>query len=148
MTTNQRVTGRAMSMPAGMGLGLGLSVLLTVVGCAILAWLLGNETLPEESMGYGAMVILLLASWAGSLTAALLIRHRKLLVCLGTGGSYLALLLLVNGLAFGGSLKGLWVTALLILGGCAAAAALTAGWGKGHKKSPYGKNIQKFRLSK
>lgn len=138
MVVNKKVTGRALSIPAGIGFGLGISLLTTIIGCAIVAGLIGNENIPEESIGYGAMTILLLSAAAGSLTAAELVKHRRLLVCMLLGLCYFAVLLLINGLMFGGSVSGVWATALVILAGCGCAALTDAQKTKRvHKRKKY-----------
>ncbi len=147
MTINRKVTGTAMSMPAGVGIGLGSSLLVTVLGCALVAWLLAGEKIPESGIGYGAMTILLIGSLFGAITAALLVKHRKLLVCMTVGLLYLAVLLLINGLAFGGNLTGLWVTVLLILGGASAAGLITARQGKGVKKGKLPPMVKMYKNS-
>ena len=135
MVVNQKVTGRAASMPAGIGIGLGICMLITLTGCAIIAALINGERMPESSVGYGAMAVLLLSSVVGALTASGLVKRRRLVVCAVLGLCYFAVLLLINGLMFGGAVSGVGVTALLILGGCAAAAFLTArGEGKSTRR--------------
>lgn len=118
MVANRKVTGKAMSMPAGIGTGLGISGSITLIGSAVIAWLISGEHLAESAIGYGAMVILLLSSAAGSWAAVLLIKHRRMLVCLISGASYFLLLLACTALFFGGQYQGIGMTALLILAGC------------------------------
>lgn len=124
MTKHKKVTGTAASMPAGIGLGVGISIGITVLGAAILAWLVTTERMRESAIGYGVMVILVLAAAAGALTACGAIKHRKLMVCgISAVGYYLALLLFA--LAFGGQFQGMGVTALMVLLGGGIAAILS-----------------------
>ena len=133
MVTNIKVYGKAMPMPIGIGLGTAVSLLVTMIGCAALAVLLDHETIGREAVGYGAMVVLMLASFLGSASSVGMVKRRKMMVCLIQTGCFLSLLLLINGLLFGGSVSGLWVTALLLLGG--AGCALLFGNERNGKKT-------------
>lgn len=136
MVANRKVTGNAASMPTGIGIGVALSLLVTVLGCAALAGLIGSERLPESALGYGAMVILVLSAVTGSAAAVMLIKHRRLMVCMVLGICYFGILLLINGLMFGGAVSGVGVTALLILGGCGAVALIgSKPEGKGSRRT-------------
>ena len=129
MVANQRVTGRARSIPTAVGLGLLTAVGVTAAGCGIVAaWIDGGQ-LSVEAVGYGAIAILLSASFLGAALAIGLARRQRLQVALILGTVYYVCLLLVNGLAFGGELSGAVVTALVILAGCICAAMLPAGKG-------------------
>ena len=135
MVTNRKVYGRAMSMPAGIGLGASISLLVMLLGCGITAMLLDQEVMKQETVGYAAMGILFASSVAGSLVAVKMIKHRLLLVSMVEGVCYYALLLLINGLLFGGAVSGAGVTALLILGGSLCPALLqNTGKGGGNVK--------------
>ena len=124
MVMNRKVTGRAMSMPAGIAMGVGVSLLLTLLGAIILGWLIDRELLEVNSIGYGAMIILLVASFTGALTAKLRIKHRLMIVCLLNGGGYFLSLLGVTALFFGGQYQGMGVTLALVLAGAASAGLL------------------------
>lgn len=119
MVANQKPTGRAMSMPAGLTLGAAVSLALTMIVSAIIAMLAEKEIIPESSIGYGVIVLLLTASAAGAFTANGKIRRRKLLVSLLSGVIYYAILLGITALFFGGQFQGMGVTALLVLAGAA-----------------------------
>ncbi len=135
MVANQKVTGRASSIPVGIGLGILLSVAITLLLSCLLAWLVLGGRIGESGMGYGIMGILLIASLAGSALAILRVKHRKLLVGLAAGIGYLAVLLMCTALFFGGQYQGIGVTAVVILCGSLAASLLGARDGKGRKKS-------------
>lgn len=122
MVANRKVTGKAASMPAGIGLGIALSFVLTMTGCAVVAALIDKEMMAAENVGYGAMVILLVASLTGAIAASGLIKHKRLAVCMASGVGYFLTLLAVNLLCFGGQFAGVGVTALVVLAGSAAAA--------------------------
>jgi len=124
MVRNQKVSGTAMSVPVGVGVGIGAAILLTILGTLIVAWLINQETMPRTGIGYGAMVTLAISSVAGAWTAATLVKHQRLLVCMATGGVYLLTLLGLTAFCFGGQYQGVIPTALLVLGGSMAAALI------------------------
>lgn len=124
MVRNQKVTGKAMAFTTGVGIGTGLSAALTVLGALIVAWLVEQESITKEGIGYGAMVILLVSSVAGAWTAAALVKHRLLLACMITGGLYLLCLLGISVMCFGSQFQGIVPTVLLIVGGSSAAAMI------------------------
>ena len=124
MTVNRKVTGNAMSMGQGIGLGIVVSLVITLAGSMLVAWLIGREMIPEIAVGYGAMMILILGSMAGAWTAVLKIKHRKLLVCGMSGVGYYISLLAMTALLFGGQYQGMGVTALVILCGVGVTALI------------------------
>ena len=99
-----------------------------------LAALIGGERIPEESVGYGVMVILTLSSFSGAMAAAGRIRRRRLLICLLSAGIYYGILLAMTALFFGGQYSGAGVTALMVL--CGAGLAILTGLrdGRGGKR--------------
>lgn len=117
MTVNRKPTGTAVSIPSGLALGALWSVAVTLAGAAATAKLMETETLSWDSAGYAVLVILLLASWLGAMTAAGKIKRRRLLICLASGGIYFLILLASTALFFGGQYSGVGETGLLILCG-------------------------------
>lgn len=117
MGNKHKYTGRAFSLPAGIGIGTAVSLTGMLIGAMILAWLIVSERVGENGIGWGSMVILPLSSAAGAWTAWHLIQHRRLMVCsIQCAAYYLCLLLMA--LPFGGQYEGMGVTALLVvLGG-------------------------------
>ena len=135
MVRNMKVTGRAMAAPVGIGAGTGIAVAVTILGALVVAWMTDGMMLPEDGIGYGAMVTLLLASCLGARVAAGLVKRRRLLVCMATGGVYLLLLLGMTAFFFGGQYQGVAPTARLALGGALAAAMVgNPDGGRGTKK--------------
>ena len=122
MVVNRRPTGTAKSMPYGLLLGWLMSAGITVVACGGLAWLILSGKTGWEAMGYGAIVTLLGASYAGAAVACKMIMHRKLLVCILSGVIYLCSLVAITALLFGGNIEGAWLSALLVAGGSGTAA--------------------------
>lgn len=127
MTVNQKVTGTAVSVPVGLALGALASLGLTGLLSALAAWLILNGRLPENSVGYCAMVILLLSSMAGAATAVGKIKRRRFQMGLASGGIYYGSLLAATALFFGGIYDGMGVTALMVLCGCALVILLAPG---------------------
>lgn len=121
MTLNHKVTGRAMSIPAGLAFGASVSVLMTLMMAAVTAKLISAQMIEETSIGYGIMLILLSSSFTGALTAACKVKRQRLLVCALSGAVYLVILLSVTALFFGGQYEAVGVTSLLVFGGCTAA---------------------------
>lgn len=124
MVMNKKVTGKAMSMPAGLSVGLAVSIVVTLIATAVTANLVLAQRVGESAIGYIAVIVLLLASAMGSWLAAALIKRRWMVVCLATGGIYYLALLATTALFFGGQYQGMGVTAMAVLGGCGAIGLL------------------------
>ena len=131
MVVNKKVTGTASSIPAGVAIGCTISVLIAVVAAGAFAKLIDAGVMGETTIGYCAMVILLISSFAGAWTAAAKIKHRKALCCLTCGAVYYGILLGMTALIFGGQYQGMGVTALLIGAGSVCAMMLEFPKGKG-----------------
>ena len=132
MVMNRKVTGKAMSAAGGIAVGTGAALLVSLIGAVMMAWLIGGEYLQESAFGYGAMLTLLVASMSGSWITAGLVKHQRLVMCLITGGVYFLLLLGMTAFFFGGQYQGVIPTALLVAGGCTA-AALLGNMGQGNR---------------
>ena len=124
MYGKKKVSGTAISMPAGLGIGLLVALIITVAGAAITAWLIASGKIGEGSSGYAIMVILALGVGLGALSAVYLIKKQRLQVCMLTGVSYYLSLLAMTALFFGGQYQGMGVSAIVILGVCAFIAFL------------------------
>ena len=114
--------GRALSIPAGIGLALLISMLVTLAGSAIAAALISSERIGEGAIGYASMLTLGLAALAGAWIAVILVKRLRLQVAMIFGGCYYLLLLATTALLFGGQYQGMGVTAIVVL----AASALVA----------------------
>lgn len=141
MVVNKKVTGKSKPMAVGLAVGCVFALILTLLGAALSANLVLSGKLQVQSIGYAAVVILLLASSMGSWISAIMIKRRWLVVCLGTGGSYYLMLLAITALFFGGQYQGMGVTAMLVLGGCGAVGLLGL---KGERGA--GKKTKKYRF--
>ena len=122
----QRRTGRASSMAAGLTAGALTALIITISGSAILAKVVEREWIEEGSIGYGVMVMLLLASYMAGAVSYGKIKRQRMLVCLSSGGIYFGILLSITALFFGGQYSGVGVTALLIV--CGAILAILPGF--------------------
>lgn len=124
MVVNQKVTGKSSSLPAGLAMGGITSLGITLLLAALLAKLLETETIAEENIGYGIMILLLTASALGALVSFSKVKRQRLLVCLLSGLVYLAILLSITALFFGAQYEAVGVTALLVIGGSLVAGLL------------------------
>lgn len=124
MTYNRKVTGRALSTPASFAIGVCISLGMTLILSAILAKLISIEKLEWEKVGYGIMLILLIASVVGAKATCILVKRRKIMSCLVTGGLYWLGLLIIAALFYGGQYTGIGVSGAIILCGCAAVCLL------------------------
>lgn len=117
MVVNQKVTGRASSMPVGLLLGAVSSLTISVGGAAICGALISKEVFPESAIGYCAMLLILLSAVVGPALAVGRIKRRRLFVCVMSGVIYYGVLLSITALFFGGQYQGMGVTALLVMAG-------------------------------
>ena len=137
MVLNKNISGKAVPMPIGYAAGAAVSLLLTLIGTAVIVNAVLGGKMAERSIGYGTITILLAASAFGAWLAAALIKRRWVIVCLGAGAIYYLTLLGITALFFGGQYHGMGVTALVILAGCGAVGLLGLkgeGMGRKHRK--------------
>lgn len=140
MVVNRKVTGKAMSVPIGLALGLGISLLITIIAAGVAAWMVLNESISEQALGYAAMVIVPLSVSIGAVAAAAAVKHQWLAMCAGVGGAYFLALIGTTALFFGGQYAGIGMTLFLTLAGVAIACAVgMKGQGKGSRR------IKKYR---
>ena len=140
MVSNQKRTGTAMSIPAGLALGGAVSLALTLAFSAVIALLAVKGIISESSIGYGVMLLLLISATLGTATANAKIKRRKLMISGLSGLIYYAILLAITALFFGGQYKGMGVTALMILAG-SGLQLLTGQQGRG------GRNHKRYKTS-
>ena len=122
MVVNRKVTGKAMSLPLGIGLGVMISVIVTLLGTVVLTYLISRESVTQEGIGLGCGIILVIASFLGDICACAGIKRRWLMVCAVCSAGYYLVLLAVTALFFGGQYHGILTGAILILIGSAVAA--------------------------
>ena len=122
MAVMQKSTGRASSMAGGLAAGALCSMGITLLGTSLMAWLIGNEMMAESNIGYGVMIMLILASFLGSKVACGKIKRQRLVCCVSSGAIYFGVLLSITAMFFGGQYHGIGATVLLIIAGCGLAA--------------------------
>ncbi len=137
MVVNYKPTGRAVTIPVGLLIGSGFAIAWTLAGAMLTAKLVDMETIPENAIGYGALLTLLSGAFLASEIAYYKIKHLRAAVCMAMGAVYFLLLLAVNALFFGGQYAGVWVTGLVIFAGCGCAVLLGLRQGGGKKRSGY-----------
>lgn len=119
MVVNQKPSGRASSMPAGLMAGLVVSLAITVLLAALSAKMVDIQWIGERDIGYCAMVILMAAPFCGARTSQQRIKRQRLAVCAMSGGLYFLSLMGITALFFGGQYEAVGVTLLLVAGGSA-----------------------------
>ena len=135
MTINKKVTGKAASLPLGLAVGALVSILTTILICAVSAHLISTEAIAEEQIGYCSIAALICSTILGAVTAVRKIKHKRLVVCILSGAVYYLILLSVTALFFGGQYQGMGVTLIVILLGSLAALLITGREGKGRTPS-------------
>lgn len=138
MVTKRKVTGTAMSVPAGIAVGVGVSAGMAVLGAALIAWLVDGTYINEAGVGYGAMITLLISSATGAWIAIQLVKHQKLPVALSCGVAFFALLVGITAFFFGGQYQGVVPTVLIVIGGSLLPALLSS-IGQGNRTRKYRK---------
>lgn len=108
-------------MPAGLATGAVFALLWTIAGSMLVAKLVDSEVISQESIGYGAMLIALTASFGGAMIAFGKIKRQRVQICLLSGIIYFLTLAAMTSLFFGGRFSGAGVTAILVLAGSGAA---------------------------
>ena len=124
MRNNQKVSGRADSIPVGLSVSAISSILLTIVCVMILTKLVDTGKMQWESIGYAIMVQTIVVSFIGAKIAHKRVKRQTLLICLLSGLIYYAFLVATVAAFFGGKYEGMAVTALLVLAGCVCASLL------------------------
>jgi len=125
MIRNQKMSGRAVSMPAGLLFGATTSLGITILGSVIIAKLLDAEIIEENAVGYAVLVMLMTASFAGATISRNKIKRQYLIVCGLSGVIYYITLMGITALFFGGQYEAVGVTCILVMGG--SVLALVAG---------------------
>lgn len=132
-------TGKAYSIPGGMGIGWLAGAIITLALSALLAILLLNGVIAWQNAGYYVMGIIMTATFMQANIACNAVKRRKLLMCTCSGVLYLATMLLTTALLFDGQYQSVGVTALLIVAGSASAllvqCAEKSGKGRAHRKN-------------
>ena len=131
---NKKVSGTAIGIPAGLGLSTLISLVITLAGAALLAYMMTSEKIGEGAMGFSAMMIQAIASVAGAWCAVSVVKRLRLQMCMMAGACYYLTLLAMTALFFEGRYQGMGVSALIILAGCAIVAFIPVKNGSLFKK--------------
>lgn len=134
MVTNKKVMGKAGSVPKGLAIGTVAALLITILFAVGMTQLILAEKISEMAMGYGAMIVMPLASAVSALIATGVIKRRRMQICLLAGLAYFIVLGIINVVFFGGQFSGVAVSVLLILLGAFAVGLLGARGEKGRGK--------------
>lgn len=119
-----KTTGRAKSMPIGIGIGVVTGMAIILVLLAILSKLVLLNILREENTGYGIMASLIVSPFIGATVAMKLVKRRKMLVAFATGAGMFCIMIALTALLFGGMYDGVPVTTALFASGSLLAALL------------------------
>ena len=123
----QKYSGRATSIPMGLAAGAGVSLVVTAVGAAIVAWMTLRGTIRVDWTGYCAMIILMMSAACGAMTAIRLTRRLRAQMGMACAGIYYLCLGMINALFWGGQLRGMGVTAAVIACGAMLVILLVPG---------------------
>ena len=113
--------GKTVSMPAGIAIGTSLSVITTIGGAAILAGLMGNESIQEGAIKISCAVIHFLSAALGALLSAAATKRKRLPVCIITAAAYFGIMLAMTALLFEGQYQNVLTAAVITLAGGGAA---------------------------
>lgn len=100
------------------GLGAGAGMLAVLAAAGGLAALMEREVMPLEWMNYGAVIILVAASFLGAALAG------EWVNALCAGGVIWLCLLVINAIVFEGAMAGAGPVLLAVMAGCGAAILL------------------------
>ena len=117
-----KTSGKAMGIPTGIAIGTLISLLVSIAGAAISAWLVSSEKIGEGGIGYAALAVVAIAAVSGALFSATAIKRLRLQMCILCGGCYLLCLLGMTALFFGGQYRGIGSVIIAILCGCGIVA--------------------------
>jgi len=133
--------GKATSMPVGFFWGGVSSIVITLLISAVVAWLVISQKITQDQVGYGVMILLIIASFAGAKVSYGKIKRQRMIVSFASGLVYFGILMSVTALFFGGQYNGVGETALMIFCGSALAFLQKGnqkpGVKKGKKKKGY-----------
>lgn len=124
MKVRRRKSEKEISVPREIAEGVLIAIVVNLLGAGITAWLISSEKLPETATGYGALAIVILASFLGAVVAAKRTQRQRMVICLIAGGAYFILLLAATALFFDGRFSNVGGTALAVIAGCCTAGLL------------------------
>ena len=127
MRKNHSQSIKTMSLTRGLASGAFISICITIIGAAVLSKMLEQGLLGWDNTGYVIALTILLSAFVGTAFSITRINRRKLLVCLESAGIYIAILLMITVLFFGGEYEAVGVSIALICSGSISALLLLTG---------------------
>ncbi len=124
MVRRKQIRKRPWGLPQTICLSLCANLLITLLGAALTAYLMGAEKIGEGSAMAAAAATALLASSSGAVATILLVSQKRLQMCLLSGGCYFAALLIITAAVGGGRFSGIGIIAGAIFAGCMMVALL------------------------
>lgn len=124
MTIKKSTSGKAVSIPAGLGISFAVNALITSMSTVFLSSMIECKKIAWEDTGYWIMFMLLISSFAGAKAAILSIKTQRYLTAAMSGIVYWGALLCITGLFFGGNFHSVFETAALIMAGSITAALI------------------------
>lgn len=106
------------TIPGGVVLGLCISIMITLLGTIILAYLISSDKMGDASVNPGSTVVLFLGAAAGAWTVMARAKEKKWIVLSSFALGYFLILLSLTALFFGGEYAGIGKSAVIILVGC------------------------------
>lgn len=137
MVVNRKLTGRASSLPSGIGTGVLISMTMTLLLSALAAYLISGEIIGQDKTGYCAMITLALSSGAGAWIATGRTKRMPVQTAALCGVGYFLLLLSLTALFFGGQYDGMGVTLIVVVIGSGAGGLLALRRPKRRKQKHY-----------
>jgi len=122
MPVQNKLTGRAASIPKGLAIGSGWAIIWTAICITAISFLVSKEFVAFEMIGYGVIFTLISASYICAKISCSKIKQKRLLVSIYAACIYFILLMIVNLLCFGGEYTAVGVTLLCVI--CGATVSL------------------------
>lgn len=119
-----RQTGKAHSVTTGLVVAASVSMMITLLLSAAIAFFLNTEKVTWQQAGYWIMGMLFASSFIGGKCAYASVKRQRFIISLMSGILYWGLLLCICALFFGGNLGAVWETAGIIGAGSGSAALL------------------------
>lgn len=116
--------GFACSIPAGLAIGTLYAIIWTILMTMGISYAIICKWMPEDNIGYCAMLILFTASFIGAITSIKKIKHQKMMAAIATGIIFWGVLLGITGICFGGHYAAIPESASMILIGSLSATFL------------------------
>ena len=105
------------SMLKGIHIGTGAALMLTLAGCAVAAWGIHAQRIPENGLDAAAAVIAAGSAAVGTAVGCGITGQKRVPMCGITAAAYFLCLLSVTALFFGGEYGGIGGMALAAFGG-------------------------------